>query len=522
MRALPVVFAVVGGVAVGLFFFVSFGMAAREPARCSGGRFLVEQAPLMPGGLGGDAVILTGRRIEIASGCRNVRGLIERDARGTWVDARWPRNACGDGTPPARLRARFANDCGEMVGNLRARGVARRNFVARRSVCGDGVIDGGAGEACEGVDFGAHVCPAGVTATACMRCTETCRIERVPVPVGGGVDFTLDVHGTGRFAIMQLEPDAFERWRLGHQTVQEVRALVRTTSQFFADVFDFAVLVTDEDSVPPDVYHGLHYQVQNDVDGIGPRFDSTERFGLWSRLQGVIHLSYEGSLRSAAGLHEFAHRWANYVLPTSSNTSDAHWNFSDVGGQLGGWQAGTLVDLGDGLYQARGPGDHVSFQPFANGGATVPYAALELYLMGLIGADEVPEPIHVADEAEFVDAANGIFRADRIRTVTMADILAQHGVRAPDVTTSQKAFRTLVVVLAREPLGPERLALYDDDIRAFSTAGDDGTYLFNFWEATGGRATMQMDGLFGAMRAATAQTNAVRAAAPVESPAPVE
>ncbi|HEV7732632.1 MAG TPA: hypothetical protein VGR62_10745 [Candidatus Binatia bacterium] len=507
MRALPAVFAVVGGVAV-VVFFVSLGMAAREPARCAGGRFLVEQAPLMPGSSGADAVILTGQRIEIASGCRNIRGVIERDGRGTWVDARWPRGACGNGTPPARLRARFVDDCGEMVGNLRARGAARRSFVAHRSVCGDGIIDAGAGEACEGTDFGGHACPAGIAGTACMRCTETCQIEVVPLAVGGGIDFKLDVHGTGRFAIMELDPDAYERWRLGKQTVQEVRTLVRTTSQFFADVFDFVVLVTDEDSVAPDVYHGLHYQVQNDTDGIGPHFDSTERFGLWSRLQGVIHLSYEGSLRSAAGLHEFAHRWANYVIPTSANTSDAHWNFSDVGGQLGGWQAGTLVELGDGLYQARGPGDHVSFQPFANGGATVPYASLELYLMGLIGADEVTD-VHVAEEAEFVDSANGIFRADRIRTVTMADILAEHGPRIPDVTTSQKAFRTLVVVLAREALGPERLALYDDDIRAFSTAGDDGTYLFNFWEATGGRASMQMDGLFGAMRSVTAQTNGV-------------
>ncbi len=521
MRALPAVLAVVGGVAV-VVFFVSLGMAAREPARCAGGRFLVEQAPLMPGGAGADAVILTGRRIEIASGCRNVRGLIERDARGTWVDARWPRGACGDGTPPARLRARFADDCGEMVGNLRARGAARRTFIARRSVCGDGVIDAGAGEECEGSDFGGRVCPAGVAGSTCMRCTDACRIEVVPMAVGGGVDFKLDIHGTGRFAIMELDADAYERWRLGKQTVQEVRALVRTTSQFFADVFDFVVLVTDEDSVAPDVYHGLHYQVQNDIDGIGPRFDSTERFGLWSRLQGVIHLSYEGSLRSAAGLHEFAHRWANYVIPTSSNTADAHWNFSDVGGQLGGWQAGTLVELGDGLYQARGPLGHVSFQPFANGGATVPYASLELYLMGLVGPDEVTEPIQVAEEAEFVDAANGIFRADRIRNVMMADILEQHGPRIPDVTTSQKTFRTLVVVLARGPLGSDRLALYDDDVRAFSTPGDDGTYLFNFWEATGGRASMQMDGLFGAMRAATAQTNGAGRATADEPPPPIE
>src|SRR4029079_9512531 len=110
--------------------------------------------------------------------------------------------------------------------------------------------------------------------------------------------------------------------------------------------------------------------------------------------------------------------------------------------------------------------------------------------MGLLGPEERTRECHVADEAEWIDSTRGIFRADRIRTVTLDDIIAEWGPRIPDDTTSQKAFRTLVIVLSRGPLAPARLALYDDDIRAFSLPGDDGTYLYNFWEATGGRATM--------------------------------
>lgn len=496
MRALPVVLTVVGGVAVLGLFVGSLAGAARIPTRCAGGRFLVQQTPLVTGG---DALVVAGQRIEIGSGCGDVRGAITVSRRATRLEALWPRNACGDGSPPMRLRARFDDDCREIVGRLRSRGVARE-FVARRSTCGDGVLDPGAGEACEGTNFAGRTCPD--DSAGCMRCTETCGVELVPVPIGGGSGFSLSIHGSGRFAIMELADDAYERWRTGRQTVQEVRALTQTTSQFFADLFDFVVFVDDEDTVEHGMYHGLHYTVRNDTQGIGPQYDSAHRYGLWRRLQGVIHLSSQAGLRSGAGLHEIAHRWGNYVLPSVADGTDAHWNFSDVGGQLGGWQAGTLRDLGDGVWQAQGPEGHLTFQPMANGGNGVPYASLELYLMGLIGPEETAPAFHVADEAEWVDSSRGIFRADRIRTVTLDEIVAQWGPRLPDVTTSQKSFRTLVIVLTPRPLPPARLALYDEDVRAFSAADDDGTYLYNFWEATGGRATMQMDGLLGATRPA--------------------
>lgn len=494
MRALSVVFTVVGGVVVfGFLFLVSQAGAARVLARCAGGRFLMQPVPR-----GGEALVVTGQRVDIANGCPDVRAMVTIGRRGTRLEAVWPRNACGDGSPPVRLRARFDGACSEIVGRLRSRGVTR-DFVAVRSTCGDGVVDAAAGEECEAGDFAGRTCPDG-TGTTCMRCTDACMVELVPIPIGGGRDFSLSVHGSGRFGILQLGEDAFVRWREGRQTLQEVRALVATTSQFFADVFDFVVLITDEDTVEPGVYYGMHYSVQNDTQGIGPQYDSTQRFGRWRRLQGVIHMSSQAGLRSGAGLHELAHRWGNYVIPAAGDANDAHWNFSDVGGQLGGWQAGTLQSLGDDLWQAQGPEGHVTFQPVANGGNGVPYASLELYLMGLIGPEETTQEFHVADEAAWVDSSRGIFRADRIRTVTLDDIIAQWGPRIPDVTTSQKAFRALVLVLTPRPLAPSRLALYDDDVRAFSAAADDGTYLYNFWEATGGRATMQMDGLLGATR----------------------
>ena len=42
-----------------------------------------------------------------------------------------------------------------------------------------------------------------------------------------------------------------------------------------------------------------------------------------------------------------------------------------------------------------------------------------------------------------------------------------------------------------------RWASYDQDVYEFALNADDGTGSYNFWEATGGLATIQMDGLLG-------------------------
>jgi len=81
----------------------------------------------------------------------SAHGRLVPRASFTAVQARW--KSCSDGPGPVILRARILGpDCNTMVGRLlarRARPVTRR-IRAKRSFCGDGVVDVGGGESCDG------------------------------------------------------------------------------------------------------------------------------------------------------------------------------------------------------------------------------------------------------------------------------------------------------------------------------------------------------------------------------------
>ena len=96
-----------------------------------------------------------------------------------------------------------------------------------------------------------------------------------------------------------------------------------------------------------------------------------------------------------------------------------------------------------------------------------------------------------------------IFSAREIKKYTIDDIIAEHGPRAPDHLQSQKDFRAAVILLVSEdyPATRDILESVSDDALWFSHAGEDdlerrsGWLLWNFYEATGGRGTITMDGL---------------------------
>jgi hypothetical protein len=127
------------------------------------------------------------------------------------------------------------------------------------------------------------------------------------------------------------------------------------------------------------------------------------------------------------------------------------------------------------------------------------YAPIELYIMGLLPADSVPA-FQVAYGAEWVVEAAGIFRADSIRTVTMDAIVRKHGARDPAAEVPRE-FRAIYVVVSSAPLSDGARDRIHVDVEEFSRRGprEERRY-FNFWEATGGRATLMMDGLSGALR----------------------
>lgn len=323
-------------------------------------------------------------------------------------------------------------------------------------------------------------------------------IYDAPITIIEG-DYTLTILGSGRMANLVVPATVCDSLATATHAGfgAQVSDLTKRLFEQFRDSFDFIMFVSDQDSLPAAAdYYGVSTAVKNDTRGIGAsQFDYGVSYGASGKLQQVLHLAEKHGLRDGPSLHEIMHRWANYLksVPTQTAGSDgSHWGFSGVGGHLGGWAPETFKSLGNGLYSANnGRQGSTFFGTYANGGNTLPYAKLELYLMGMIPISEVPD-VQMAVNPAWQNASIGTFTASGFNTVTAAQMIATDGARIPDYTASQKFFHALYVVVTKSPLTSTRFASYDDEVQKFSLPGDDGNYLYNFWEATGGRATMDM------------------------------
>ena len=282
----------------------------------------------------------------------------------------------------------------------------------------------------------------------------------------------------------------------------DFEALAQVFFTHYEDAFDYLMVLSNLPGYGDNehyTYFGIHLSVQNAVEGTGKsRYSRNHELGSAGRLNAILHFPWNTALLSGPSLHEILHSWANYTIPTAAG---GHWGFSSANGQLGGFDRANLVDHGGGRYSAG------SFGLVANGGNGVPYSPIELYFAGLIAPSEVPD-LWVAEDGTGLKDASGnwvyddsgdqIFTASKVSTWPIERIVAEHGARTPDSRQSQKEFRA-ALVLAVDPLHPPLQSTLDDlseAIQVFTHAGkDDDRSLFNFWEATGDRATLTMDGL---------------------------
>lgn len=190
--------------------------------------------------------------------------------------------------------------------------------------------------------------------------------------------------------------------------------------------------------------------------------------------------------------HEIGHRWSAYAAARVNGQmiSLGAWPHWDPGLQArvaypyslpleasteggGVWQDnldGTFTQLRDGY-----------FVP-ASG-----YSYLDLYLMGLIAAAEVPDFFIVRPLVRIGTDANGrpIFKGQRIR-ITIQDVIAAEGPRLPDVDHSQRHFNTGIVVIVEHGRTPSA--------ELMNRANGIRRQWIDYWAiTTGRRASMTVD-----------------------------
>jgi len=264
-------------------------------------------------------------------------------------------------------------------------------------------------------------------------------------------------------------------------------SLITLERMFVDEGYDF---LEGSSEIPEDVLEQVHAQFNGVDKPLNVAFNTTVRSfesGIGDRelafppqspdsFRGHVFLPTREDLPAGRFFHELGHFWSAYLDgPTSLRDHlqffGNHWGFTSVGGLLGGWLPGSLVDLGNDTYQAE----------VASAGRAsnlTPFALLELYLMGLVGAEEVP-PVEVALDVsilELDDQGLTTFMNTAFETITIGQIIEANGLRIPDVDHSPKNISLGLVILANHPLSDSEWEFYTRAIDFLTAAEDRSLY----------------------------------------------
>jgi endonuclease YncB( thermonuclease family) len=150
--------------------------------------------------------------------------------------------------------------------------------------------------------------------------------------------------------------------------------------------------------------------------------------------------------------HEMGHRWAAFVSAKVNGQAiqlgPVHWARGLQAPVAFPYQRPTEASaMGGGVWQDNFDGTYTQLDDDYYVPATG-YSYLDLYLMGLISAAEVPDFFILQNLVPVGKDANGhpLFKADRTK-IKIEDVIAAEGPRLPDVGHSQKKFNTGIVVV---------------------------------------------------------------------------
>jgi hypothetical protein len=184
--------------------------------------------------------------------------------------------------------------------------------------------------------------------------------------------------------------------------------------------------------------------------------------------------------------HEMGHRWSAFVSAKVNGETislgPVHWARGLQAPAAFPYQRPMEASaMGGGVWQDNFDGTYTQLDDDYYVPATG-YSYLDLYLMGLISAAEVPDFFLLKNLMPAGKDANGhpVFKADRIK-VTIRDVIAAEGPRLPDVDHSQRKFNTGVVVMVEHGRSPSR--------ELIERANGIRQQWLDYWETTTGHRT---------------------------------
>jgi hypothetical protein len=189
--------------------------------------------------------------------------------------------------------------------------------------------------------------------------------------------------------------------------------------------------------------------------------------------------------------HEMGHRWGAFVNAKVGNETiplgPVHWDMGLQAIVPFPYVRPTEASImGGGVWQDNFDGTHTQLDDNYYVPATG-YSYLDLYLMGLVAPNEVPDFFILRHLVPVGKDVNGhpIFKADRTK-VTIQDVIAAEGRRVPDVEHSQRKFNTGMVIMVQHGMKPTPLLIRE-------TNGIRLQWMKYFSIATGRRASMTVN-----------------------------
>ena len=224
--------------------------------------------------------------------------------------------------------------------------------------------------------------------------------------------------------------------------------------RWFGDDYDFLNLIYQ----PARFQNRTHFQVRNDVDGIGlTHFDNTARYGSAGRLQGVSQFPIPDFFDGAdtGHIHELGHQWINFLTFAPLASAIPHWPVSTMASGVMGFSIGGAGGEGGSFTcdAAVNQSGAVVLNPRPNAPA---YNDLDLYLMGLLPADQVrPQAVFVDQNGALSLNCAGQTYAGAITPVSVQDVTSRYGARNPPVGQAPNRFSVATILVTRDGLAQQ-------------------------------------------------------------------
>jgi len=330
-------------------------------------------------------------------------------------------------------------------------------------------------------------------------------------------DFDVSVDSTGRYMQLLIEGGAsafnpeFDLENLGGiYDSQYVMDVVQSIYEIANDVYDVIIFVGNVDT--SDVsYSGFARQVGNNVDGLGaPVWSSASCFGSAGRLRGVVSIpAFDGLWQDSDSalvgtaygslIHEVLHLWGGgNLLPATEdlngNIVGGHWGVSSANGILGGFDLKSLSMVEDGTYRV----DY--FSDIGNSNLDLFLSPLELYMMGVLPSNEVPDTAVFSGVSQVNDAGScedygyqwwdgKCFTAARQTMVSIEDIIDVFGERPYE---REVDVSLLVVAVSEDPLTEAEWSRIDKRISWYAEPSAVNDFNNNMWEASLGKVRFKL------------------------------